>query len=453
MMSQPSIALIGRGGRCNYWSDKINHTQALSEVYNLNIGAALVYDNMTYGPGSSTELVQLKTDNGSYPTWPDNGALQPQGRDIRYMADNDIVDNNGSNESGASDSTFMAVYFGPNHYGRVLQDMIHNYTTTPSSSMQQYYVQLTFFFAETTFTTTENEPNNGNGGNGNNDDGRSDMWTVFTGERGYLAYLIAAGAALILDQVIGVVLLRWCRNPREADPYPSRSLGDAENGIYLQPTGQGATGERRRKMSLNKLNDMCPVQSLVVGEIQTKNSVCAICLEELEQDDLVRVLPCGHGFCVACIDVWLTKKSCLCPICKYDCDPREEQQDATNEERQQGQPRGSVDLGDPRASETHEAGSPETTAAVTSTNNNNNTTTTAADSSSSHSPSTREVAPSSPSSSTAPASPPPQYRPPSPNTITDNNATTSVLMSTTQSPSTTVNTSSNVVSTPSQLPQ
>ncbi|KAJ2955957.1 hypothetical protein NQZ79_g8125 [Umbelopsis isabellina] len=34
---------------------------------------------------------------------------------------------------------------------------------------------------------------------------------------------------------------------------------------------------------------------------------------------LIRRLPCGHGFCVACIDPWLTQRSRNCPICKRDC--------------------------------------------------------------------------------------------------------------------------------------
>ncbi|KAI9479556.1 hypothetical protein BDB00DRAFT_176374 [Zychaea mexicana] len=186
MMSQPSIALIQRGGRCTLWSDKIDHTQAISEQYDLNVGAALLYDNMTY---SSTEFVQLDTENGSYPTWT-NESL-PSERNIHQMADNDI--------SPSADTVFMAVFFAPNNYGRVLQDMIQNYTSTPTSSMQQYYVQLTMFFAETTFSTGGQADGDGSGSNGG-DDGRSDMWTVFTGERGYLAYLIAAGAALILGK-------------------------------------------------------------------------------------------------------------------------------------------------------------------------------------------------------------------------------------------------------------
>ncbi|KAI9318723.1 hypothetical protein BX666DRAFT_1930972, partial [Dichotomocladium elegans] len=74
-------------------------------------------------------------------------------------------------------------------------------------------------------------------------------------------------------------------------------------------------------MSLEKLDAMCPVQELSGSKV--RNTACAICLEELQPQDQVRILPCAHGFCAGCIDVWLTKKSTLCPVCKYDCDPQE----------------------------------------------------------------------------------------------------------------------------------
>ncbi|KAL0360686.1 UNVERIFIED_CONTAM: E3 ubiquitin-protein ligase [Sesamum radiatum] len=45
-------------------------------------------------------------------------------------------------------------------------------------------------------------------------------------------------------------------------------------------------------------------------------SVCAICLENLQQAEVCRVLPaCRHEFHVQCIDPWLSKRL-NCPICR-----------------------------------------------------------------------------------------------------------------------------------------
>lgn len=49
------------------------------------------------------------------------------------------------------------------------------------------------------------------------------------------------------------------------------------------------------------------------GEEQT---CCAICLEDYEDDDVLRMLPCGHGFHDACVKPWLLDKSDTCPLCK-----------------------------------------------------------------------------------------------------------------------------------------
>lgn len=45
---------------------------------------------------------------------------------------------------------------------------------------------------------------------------------------------------------------------------------------------------------------------------------CAICLEDLKDEENVRGLLCGHVFHQICIDPWLTERKGCCPICKKD---------------------------------------------------------------------------------------------------------------------------------------
>ncbi|KAJ1270389.1 hypothetical protein BS78_06G048900 [Paspalum vaginatum] len=45
---------------------------------------------------------------------------------------------------------------------------------------------------------------------------------------------------------------------------------------------------------------------------------CAICLEDYNNGDILRHLPCKHEFHKICIDYWLTKWGTFCPICKLE---------------------------------------------------------------------------------------------------------------------------------------
>lgn len=57
--------------------------------------------------------------------------------------------------------------------------------------------------------------------------------------------------------------------------------------------------EERHVIPFLELSNLCPMQKY--DETSMTNSTCAICLDDFKDDFYVRVLPCNHGYCTACI--------------------------------------------------------------------------------------------------------------------------------------------------------
>lgn len=66
----------------------------------------------------------------------------------------------------------------------------------------------------------------------------------------------------------------------------------------------------------NSINSNTPVTD--IEEKHFTSGICAICLEDLQDDNNVRGLICGHVFHDECIDPWLTERKGCCPTCKKD---------------------------------------------------------------------------------------------------------------------------------------
>lgn len=78
-----------------------------------------------------------------------------------------------------------------------------------------------------------------------------------------------------------------------------------------------------------------PIRTAVPTDLLAQpGDTCAICIENLDDDDEVRGLSCGHAFHAGCLDPWLTCRRACCPLCKADYyvpKPRPEGDAGTND--------------------------------------------------------------------------------------------------------------------------
>jgi len=58
----------------------------------------------------------------------------------------------------------------------------------------------------------------------------------------------------------------------------------------------------------------------VTGKELVLGTECAVCLDDIESEQLARIVPgCNHGFHLECADTWLSKHP-VCPVCREKLD-------------------------------------------------------------------------------------------------------------------------------------
>ena len=83
-----------------------------------------------------------------------------------------------------------------------------------------------------------------------------------------------------------------------------------------------------------------PARAPVQQELlDAPGDTCAICLDNIDDDDDVRGLSCGHAFHAGCLDPWLTSRRACCPLCKADYYiPKTRIEDIVNSDEGQSSP-------------------------------------------------------------------------------------------------------------------
>jgi hypothetical protein len=88
--------------------------------------------------------------------------------------------------------------------------------------------------------------------------------------------------------------------------------------IYRNAARRNAVDEEVMTAPEDLVNNL-PLRTYTKPEPHSdEHRTCVICLDEFENGDQLRVLPCNHKFHNECVDPWLTGRNRSCPCCKQD---------------------------------------------------------------------------------------------------------------------------------------
>jgi hypothetical protein len=92
---------------------------------------------------------------------------------------------------------------------------------------------------------------------------------------------------------------------------------------------------RSRRLLTPEQVELFPQEAYTCAQNQEEERACAICIEEYQEGEMLRVLPCSHMFHHDCLVPWLCERQACCPLCKHDIvgpdEERQREEDTTEE--------------------------------------------------------------------------------------------------------------------------
>ncbi|CAA7024359.1 unnamed protein product [Microthlaspi erraticum] len=114
-------------------------------------------------------------------------------------------------------------------------------------------------------------------------------------------------------------MLACCVCYKYTSTSPPGTSSDTDDGVHVPRTRRTSRGLEKDVVKSFPSFLYSQVKGLKIGKGGVE---CAICLNEFEDDETLRLMPpCSHAFHADCIDVWLSSRS-TCPVCRANLAPK-----------------------------------------------------------------------------------------------------------------------------------
>lgn len=89
--------------------------------------------------------------------------------------------------------------------------------------------------------------------------------------------------------------------------------------LLSRQRANGAHMQQARESNLQLIQEALPAYAITEAEVNANKELqCTVCLSKFEPGEQVRRLPCMHVFHVDCIDDWIKRSRCTCPLDNLD---------------------------------------------------------------------------------------------------------------------------------------